>query len=630
MRRLLLIVFFSLMAVSVWADERILDFNSDITVHEDGRIRVVETIKVRSSGTLIKHGIYRAIPILSRDAYGNFIKAPLDVLSVTREGEPEPVYMDSKNKSLYIYIGSPNHLLEQGEHTYTITYTMDRQLGFFSDYDELYWNVTGNYWQLPIDRVSASVHLPAGVDDLTAEAYTGRLGAKEQNFESHIDSGRSYFETTQSLAKGEGLSIVVTWPKGVVQEPTFLHSFNWYIKDNRDTVAMLLGLLVLSIFYLVVWFAYGRDPKPGVIIPQYDPPVGYSPGAVRYIMRRGADNKTFSAALVSLATKGYLLLVQKDAEYAATRTDKVIGTDLGPGEKALLKRLYKGFSSKTIDFNQKNQMRIQSAMGANRLELQKHYDKDYFLNNSHWLVPGGLITLVTLVCSLIFSPSGTGFFMVWLTLWTMALIFLFSRAFNAWRHYKSTKDLFSVIHSSFFFIGFLVFELASIVMLLGIASVIKVVAFLLLLIINPIFYQLLKAPTLAGRALFDKLEGLKLYLEVAEQDEWQFKHPPEKTPELFERLFPYAMALDLEQRWADRFTAVFADLERRAQPYQFRGVRSNTLSYQNAGFSTALSNSINRAASPVYSSSRSGSSRSSGRSSGSSGGGGGGGGGGGW
>ncbi len=224
--------------------------------------------------------------------------------------------------------------------------------------------------------------------------------------------------------------------------------------------------------------------------------------------------------------------------------------------------------------------------------------------------------------------------MLWLTVWTLGLVFIFIRVLNAIRRFKSTKDLSSVLHAGLFFIVFLFFELGVIFIMLELSTVIQIVAFLLLLIINPIFYQLLKRPTLAGRRLFDKLEGLKLYLEVAEKDELQFKYSPEKTPGLFERLFPYAMALDVEQRWADRFSAMFTDLERRAQPYQLRGIMIKTFYDQNADFSTALSNSINRAASSPSSSSapgsRSGSSRSSGRSSGSSGGGGGGGGGGGW
>lgn len=636
MKRSWLIVLLSLLAASVWADERILDFNSDITVRMDGRMEVTETIKLRSDGTLIKQGLYRAIPVLYRDAYGNFIKIPLDVLTVTRDGESEPFHLESKDESLHIYVGSKGHLLVPGEYTYAITYRIDRQLGFFSDYDELYWNVTGNKWVFPIDSASATVRLPEGIsaDVVTAEAYTGPLGATEQNFQSNIDSRAVSFETTRPLAKGEGLSIVVTWPKGVIQAPTSLQRLNWYVKDNHDTVAALVGLLVLSAYYLVVWVAYGRDPKPGVVIPLYDPPVGYSPGAVRYIVRQGADNKTFSTALVSLVTKGYLLLVQKEQEYSAIRTDKAIGEDIGPGEKALLEQLYKKLPSKTVDFNQKNQVRIQAAMQANRIELQKHYDKIYFLNNRHWLIPGILITLFVLGYSLIFSSLGTGILMLWLTVWTLGLVFIFIRVLNAIRRFKSTKDLSSVLHAGLFFIVFLFFELGVIFIMLELSTVIQIVAFLLLLIINPIFYQLLKRPTLAGRRLFDKLEGLKLYLEVAEKDELQFKYSPEKTPELFERLFPYAMALDVEQRWADRFSAVFTDLERRAQPYQLRGIMIKTFYDQNADFSTALSNSINRAASSPSSysapGSRSGSSRSSGRSSGSSGGGGGGGGGGGW
>jgi uncharacterized membrane protein len=158
------------------------------------------------------------------------------------------------------------------------------------------------------------------------------------------------------------------------------------------------------------------------------------------------------------------------------------------------------------------------------------------------------------------------------------------------------------------------------------------IVLLTLLALNALFYQLLKAPTRAGRALLDKLEGLRLYLEVAEKDELRFKHPPEKTPELFERLFPYALALDVEQQWADRFTEVFANLEAERRPYSplwYRGGRFDSRNI--GGFASTLGGSLsNRISSSSSAPGSSSGSSSFGGGGGSSGGGGGGGGGGGW
>ncbi|MEJ2407723.1 MAG: DUF2207 domain-containing protein, partial [Candidatus Thiodiazotropha sp.] len=156
---------------------------------------------------------------------------------------------------------------------------------------------------------------------------------------------------------------------------------------------------------------------------------------------------------------------------------------------------------------------------------------------------------------------------------------------------------------------------------------------IMILLINIVFYNLLKAPTKAGRAMLDKLEGLKLYLEVAEKDELQFKYPPEKTPELFERLFPYAIALNVEQPWAERFTAIFAKLASEQRTYSPEWYRGDNFNSQNIGdFAFALGGTMSTviASSSIAPGTDSGSSSFSSDSGGFAGGGGGGGGGGGW
>jgi len=76
--------------------------------------------------------------------------------------------------------------------------------------------------------------------------------------------------------------------------------------------------------------------------------------------------------------------------------------------------------------------------------------------------------------------------------------------------------------------------------------------------INYLFYQLLKAPTRAGRALRDSIEGFRELRRMTEQKRMEFLNPPEKTPELFQRYLPYALAIDVEQHWSERFSDALA------------------------------------------------------------------------
>ncbi len=642
MKHLLFSMLFFMITGIVHADERILDFHSEISVAVDGSMEVTETIRVRAEGQAIKRGIFRDFPTDYRDADGNRYVVAFDIEAVRRDGQREDYHTEQQSNGVRIYIGNAERYLEPGEYRYAITYRTNRQLGFFDEHDELYWNVTGNGWAFPIDHASARVHLPGNIaqDQIVVEAYTGLDGALGKDYRGERLPQGAVFETTGRLNRQEGLTIVVSWPKGIVEAPTREQRLMWLLEDNRNLVTGLVGLLVLTVFYLLVWARVGRDPERGVIVPQYEPPVGFSPGVARYIWHMKYDDKVFTAALVSLAVKGYLTLKQDGDEYSAQRSEKIPGKDLGPGEKRLLNELFGHPVKKTVAFTKKLHRRIGAAVNANKAALLNSYDKEYFLTNRRWLIPGILITIATLIACVAVSEGDAafigGFMMVWLSVWSVGVFILVRSAMNAWRNADGIVGHGAAIGSTLFALPFVVGEIVGLSMLIFMTSFAMLCILLSLLAINMLFYHLLKAPTLAGRKLLDKLEGLRLYLEVAEKDELQFKHPPEKTPELFERLYPYALALDVEQRWAERFTSVFAGMEHEQRPYNpgwYHGgnFSSRTISSFSGTMGGALSSAISSASTAPGSSSGSSSSSSSGFSGGgSSGGGGGGGGGGGW
>ncbi|HJT97712.1 MAG TPA: DUF2207 domain-containing protein, partial [Rhodanobacteraceae bacterium] len=148
-----------LIATSACADERILDFHSDITIAPDAGMDVAETIRVRAEGNQIRHGIYRDFPTDYRDDLGNRVHVAFEPATLTRDGSDEPFHTEGQDNGIRVYFGSESTLLPPGEYTYVLRYRTTRQLGFFADHDELYWNVTGNGWDFPIDAASATVAL---------------------------------------------------------------------------------------------------------------------------------------------------------------------------------------------------------------------------------------------------------------------------------------------------------------------------------------------------------------------------------------------------------------------------------------------------------------------------------------
>ena len=602
---------------SARADERILSFDSDIEVHQDGTMTVTETIRVRSERNQIKRGIYRDFPTRYKTRGGHAYVVDFDLIHVARDGKFEPHHIKSLSNGVRVYIGQENVLLRPGEYSYQLTYQTNRQLGFFDLHDELYWNVTGNDWAFPIDQATVQVSLPTSIpgDRVAVEAYTGGTGEQGQDYESAVnDSGQASVATTRGLRPKEGLTIVVTWPKGHVVEPSMQDEVGYFMRDNRVAVVGLLGLGVLLVYYLVVWMKVGRDPEPGTIVPLFYPPDDLSPAALRYIYRMGFDNKAYSAAIINMAVKGYLTIEDDDDTYRVRRVDGVSDSVLSRGEAKVARSLLAG--KKSMTFERKHNAPIRKSIKALKSLLKSEYHSTQFRTNGWYLVPGIIISMLVLLIAG-FSYSGETaatllFMSVWLTGWSFGVFMLISQR----------QVLFAII--------FIFFEIMALSMFFQMGSWGFLILLAILIFLNILFYYLVKAPTSTGRKLMDKIEGFRLYLATAEVDRLNTLNPPEQTPELFEKYLPYALALGVDQAWSERFAAKLAmqaqgDQKAGYHPRWYTG--SSWSKFSPAGFSSDLGSSLSKAV--AASSVAPGSSSGSGGG-GSSGGGGGGGGGGGW
>ncbi|HUG97638.1 MAG TPA: DUF2207 domain-containing protein [Gammaproteobacteria bacterium] len=549
-------------AVPALAAERIIDYHSEIEVHADASMTVTETIVVEAAGQLIRRGIYRDFPTDYRDRLGNRYRVGFEVLAVTRNGRSEPFHTERHANGVRVYAGRADVFVEPGRHEYTIRYRTDRQLGYFEAHDELYWNVTGNGWDFPTERAGAVVRLPADVPmgEVTPDAYTGPPGSTEQSYAVAVSGDEVSFVATRSLGAREGLTVVVGWPKGYVHEPGRAERLQMMLADNRGLLLAGTGALLILGYLLWAWLNHGRDPRAGVIFPHYEPPPGYSPASARFILRMKYDDRAFTAAILSLAVKGYLSIEEADGKYTL-RVGKS-QHPLAAGEKALLDALFA--ADRYVEMEKSNHAVLRRAKLAHRKSLRRDYQKRYFFTNSMLLAPSIVAAIA----------------------------------------------------------------LALAINMLGAFTPAVAAVFIVLAAAHVLFYHLLPAPTALGRRLMDKLEGFRMYLEVAEKDELNLRNPPARTPELFERYLPFALALGVEQRWAEKFAAVFAGLAAAdGSGYQLRwyggDFNPRQLGHFTAGVGASLNAAISSASTPPGSS-------SGGGGGGSSGGGGGGGGGGGW
>lgn len=624
---LLLVIFPSF----VFADERILSFHSDITINPDGSMRVEETIQVRAEGREIKRGIYRDFPTRYKDAYGNKYVIDFSLISIQKEGKPERYHTKNITDGVRIYIGDENAFLQPGIYKYTLTYSTDRQVGFFKEHDELYWNVTGNYWKFPIDKASVIVHLPNGAQQhiKLIDAFTGPLGARGKDFKITYDHySNPVFETTRSLGVGEGLTFVVGWQKGFLTPPSSQTKAMHFISDNKEIIISSFGFCLILIYYLLSWVKVGKDPEKDSIFPIYEPPQGYSPASMRYIYRMGYDDKSFAAALINMAVKGAVILKPKGVKnggYSVIKTDNKTA-NLTPDERLILNTLFVG--SDSVSFDATNSKTIRETINEFKSKLQAAYEKVYFFSNKGYFIGGVIGSFAAAAASIFLSglPETTMFLSIWLTFWSIGVIFLLFQLLKVWKSFRFSSNkvvsFFRNIFFSAFCFPFIVAEIAVFIILIRDTSFLFTAILFAIGAVNYLFYHLLKAPTLRGRRLMDKIEGFRLFLNATEKDRLNMLHAPDRTPEMFEKYLPYAVALDVENRWAEQFESVLrasaAKEGRSYTPGWYSGYSGRDASFASLG--GALAASVSSAASP-------GSSSGSG---GSSGGGGGGGGGGGW
>ncbi len=614
--------------------ERILSWRSDIDVRADSALDVTETIRVNAEGDQIKRGIFRDFPTVYA-GNGRRVRVGFEVASVERDGRPEPYEIQSGGNGVRVQIGRADVYLDHGEHTYVIRYTTTRQLGFFDGYDELYWNVTGNGWAFPIDRAEARVRLPQAVPFGPQRAfYTGAQGATASHAEVVSERpGEMLIRSTAALAPYEGLTIAVRWPKGVVAEPAHPSAARQALQDQAPRVALLPAVLGLLLYYFAAWKRAGRGPRAGPVVPLFSPPDGLSAAALRFIKRMGFDDRCFAAAIVESGVHGRLKLVEGEKPLLGSAKTTLVQTHgqaaMQRPEEAMLAELFLGAG--TIEMDDANHERFGAAQSALREKLADAYKDRLFVKNLSWAWLGIVVMIAAMLlvaCAIAF----TDFYATQLERAVPAagLVLALAAVLVGLRTPGRRTWPFTVLlgAGSLALLGMAFVRLTQ-VEAPGTWAWMLAPLILLPLVISAFVWM--AAPTPEGRAVMDRIAGFERYLSVTEENRLETLHPPAKTPELFERFLPHAIALGVENRWADKFADVLAAAA--ADPSRHAG---STFGWY-SGSSNAWSNPSRFAgamgaslASSVASASTAPGSSSGSGGGGSSGGGGGGGGGGGW
>ncbi|MCH2228818.1 MAG: DUF2207 domain-containing protein [Crocinitomicaceae bacterium] len=548
-----------------YEEERILKYHSHIEVLKSCDVIVTETIIVYSNNVDIRNGIFRELP-LSYNYRGGEIEVGFELLEVKRNGKNEPFHTESMLNGIRIYAGDDARLVPVGVHKYEIIYKVNRVLGLFGGFDELYWNINGNKWNFSIDEISAEVHLPKGARVEQFAAYSGSYGENDKRFTMKKTEYGVSFNGTSKFLNGENLTVAVAWDKNHLEYPTGIDNFLYWLRSFALWIISGTGLFFGFIFNFWTWKKHGKDPKPGVIIPLFYAPEGFSPAECAYLENEGRKTNTmFGSTLMSLATKEYLKIefeskgaIYTHSKYTITRLPKNPKQTLNHVESVFFRGLFKTRDVVIIE-NGKYNAEIAEVSRQLIASIDKKQNNIYFKRN---LNLKGRQFLVPLIVGVI----GT------------IVFFMFG---------------------------------GSLPILIG--------GFVTLIIMNMIFSRLYEQPTKRGRKKMDEILGFRMYMKYADKERIKVMNPPTMNFTHFEENLAYAIALGVAEEWAGQFDPLdLKEFRGGNMPYYYG---MSTLNFND--FSQDLSSTISSASTPPGS--NSGSSGG-----GFSGGGGGGGGGGGW
>ena len=314
--------------------EQIDGYDVSIELRTDGSLRITEVIDY-DFGVTEHHGIFRDVPtrVHYDDTYDRVY--PLTVESVSASGGASADYTVEQDGSLTrIKIGDPDETIS-GEHTYTIVYTVEGATNGFGDHDELYWNAIGDTWAVSIDDVTVNVEAPGAITD--SLCFQGPERSTLPCDGQKVRGSAATFRQ-QHLDPYSGVTIVLAFPKGVLNEPAPILEERWSLSGAfrltplTGGVSGALLLLIVGGAAVTLWRT-GRDrryrgsPIDQVMgnptgedeaVPIFDadteapvefaPPGDMRPGQMGTLVDEQANTLDVSATIVDLAVRGFLMI----------------------------------------------------------------------------------------------------------------------------------------------------------------------------------------------------------------------------------------------------------------------------------------------------------------------------------
>lgn len=529
--------------------EYVEKFVQNATIDRHGTLTIREHIIFQARGHEFSHGILRAIPVKYRTESGRNTTQKLTVLDASIDGDSTGLAKKMSGRNLVLRLGDADRILSRGTHTADITYTLTSAIGFFDTHDELYWNVIGPMWRVPVNHAVFSLSLQgytAGEDFLRIDCYRGAYGNTTSRFTRILPGGKA--ETTRYLAPGECFTVAYAWPKGIIPPPPqgLIDSLldRIYLTSPIWTKLLLdLGVAITAILALLMITRAARNHTGDVTsVPLFHEPVGMTPSLARQLLKNANDSISLSSEILKLAVAGRIV-ISGDSEKGFTlhRTSNVGADDL---ESAL-------FADRSeLHISRGNGETVRNAKNiiSTRLFRKTGALKEYSSGRKEMIFIPALIGAAAsfIIPAILDMPVSAV-----QTEGSFGLLFVIVCSIGvSSRKTAAKRGVFKILSSLLP------------LLLAGVAAYLTGALFLIpveigLISGSAILLQLFKKRetvwTSAGQKALADAYGLEMYISTAEASRLAMFNPPEVTPSLYEELLPYAVALECVEAWTSRF-----------------------------------------------------------------------------
>ena len=510
--------------------EKIRNYEVTVQINKNGTLTVNEVIDYQF-GEEFKHGIYRDIPLRSKrfgfDVHKSFIKMNW----IKRDGKDEEYTKNHFYEGIRYRIGSETELvnLYRTESRYELNYNIYNAVFEKDGIYQVYYNAIGQFWNVPIEQASVIIRFPNGqkikkneIEKL--EVYTGSYGEKGENYDI-LENDEEIHISTKELEAKNGLTFMLNLKTDKIS-PTLVDKLKIVYLSNPAIIILPFLLLFLTIYSIVTWKFFGKDPQGKSVIPEFNLPKDISPMFAAYINGERDTVEILNAGIFTLLTKGFIVANRVNGEIKYNKEYKTVytqETELAEEERMLLDALS---SEKNDIFG--SEKRIYNKANSIIEILKDKYHKIIYKNNGSFLVPFYCAAPVFII--FIFSQTNFELFNPFIILYI--LITLGSFFHRIW-----------ITVSKKLLIGLVIIVILGVSFYQGIEIFVFTTYFVILFIV---YAKLIGKYTNEGLRKKEYLKGMKMYIKTAEENQIRKFDNVKELIEYFNGILPFAVALGVK------------------------------------------------------------------------------------